>query len=774
LITTIIDLKGKQIFILILYVLVALMISLFIFSCDSAATSHEDITYNTHIRPILSDKCFKCHGPDANKRKSGYRLDTEEGAFAALKDFKDKYGIVAGHPEKSDVYQRITSKDPDYMMPPPESNLALTIEEISLIEKWIKNGAPYQKHWAFIPLKSTPVPDQKSTWTYNEIDRFIVQKLYENDLQPSEVTYDATLLKRMMHDITGLPPTLAQQDEFAKTADAKTYEKLLDKALASPQYGEKMAIFWMDVARYADSHGYQDDGLRTMWPWRDWVIHAFNENYDYKKFVTWQLAGDLLPDKNKETMLATGFNRNHKITQEGGVIDEEYRIEYVTDRTNTFGKGLLAMTFECAKCHDHKYDPISQKDYFSAFAFFDRVDEKGLVGDISLASLADPPYMTITKEDRESILSFISKLDTGKVDVMIMKDSTGIRQTKLLERGVYDRPGEVVSPGTPESILKYDPKKFEPNRLGLAKWMFDPQNPLTARVFVNFIWQEFFGKGIVKTSGDFGLQGDLPSHPELLDWLAYDFMKNGWDIKKLVKQIAMSSTYKQSSNVSPEHIQKDPENVFLARGPRLRLSAELLKDHILASSDLLNPVIGGPSVKPYQPKGLWESATSGRGQLASYVEDQGDKRYRRGLYHFIKRTVPPPSMLIFDASNRDQCEVKRSSTNTPLQSLVLMNDYQVLEAARHLAIKTQKEQSAPESKFEQLFRKIVCRKPKPNEIKKIKDFHKETLTAMDDKKAKEIIFFGDFKETPDMDIKGTAAMMQTVQLLFNLEETSTR
>lgn len=746
----------------------------FMSGCNDSTESFNAISYNTHIRPILSDKCFKCHGPDANKRKSGYRLDTEEGAFAALKNHKDKYGIVAGHPEKSDVYLRITSTDPDYMMPPPESNLSLTPDEINLIEKWIKQGAPYQKHWAFIPLKAIPIPDVKSPWANNEIDRFIVQKLQENDLEPSEVMYDDALLKRMMHDITGLPPTLAQQDEFTKTADAKTYEKLLDKALASPQYGEKMAIFWMDVARYADSHGYQDDGLRTMWPWRDWVIHAFNKNYDYKKFVTWQLAGDLLPDKNKETILATGFNRNHKITQEGGVIDEEYRIEYVTDRTNTFGKGLLAMTFECAKCHDHKYDPISQKDYFSAFAFFDRVDEKGLVGDISLASLADPPFMTITKEDREGILSFISKLDTGKVDVMIMKDSTGIRQTKLLERGVYDRPGVVVLPGTPEAILKYDPKKFEPNRLGLTKWMFDPQNPLTARVFVNFVWQEFFGKGIVKTSGDFGLQGDLPSHPELLDWLAYDFMSHGWDIKRLVKQIAMSSTYKQSSKVSPEHIQKDPENVFLARGPRLRLSAELLKDHILASSDLLNPVIGGPSVKPYQPQGLWESATSGRGQLASYVEDQGDKRYRRGLYHFIKRTVPPPSMLIFDASNRDQCEVKRSSTNTPLQSLVLMNDYQVLEAARHLAIKTHKEQSAPESKFEQLFRKIVCRAPKPNEIKKIKDFHKQTLTAMDDKKAKEIVFFGDFKETPDMDIKGTAAMMQTVQLLFNLEETSTR
>jgi hypothetical protein len=766
--------KKQNIYNSILYIFLLGLISTIFLNCSTDRTSGQDITYNTHIRPILSDKCFKCHGPDANKRKSGYRLDTEEGAFAALKDFKDKYGIVAGHPEKSDLFLRITSKDPDYMMPPPESNLSLTSDEITLIQKWIKNGAPYQKHWSFIPLKATSVPDVKSTWANNEIDQFILQKLDEHDLQPSEIKYDDALLKRIMHDITGIPPTLVQQDEFAKSADAKTYEKLLDKALASPQYGEKMAIFWMDLARYADSHGYQDDGLRTMWPWRDWVIHAFNKNYDYKKFVTWQLAGDLLPDKNKETILATGFNRNHKITQEGGVIDEEYRIEYVTDRTNTLGKGLLAMTFECAKCHDHKYDPISQKDYFSTFAFFDQVDEKGLVGDISLASLADPPYMTITKEDKEGILSFISKLDTGKVDVMIMKDSTGIRKTKLLERGVYDRPGEVVSPGTPESILKYDPKKFEQNRLGLAKWMFDSQNPLTARVFVNFIWQEFFGKGIVKTSGDFGLQGDLPSHPELLDWLAYDFMTHGWDIKRLVKQIAMSSTYKQSSKVSSEHIQKDPENIFLARGPRLRLSAELLKDHILASSGLLNPVIGGPSVKPYQPKGLWESATSGRGQLASYVEDQGDKRYRRGLYHFIKRTVPPPSMLIFDASNRDQCEVKRSSTNTPLQSLVLMNDYQVLEAARHLAIKTQKEKSSNESKFEQLFRKIVCRAPKPNEIKKIKDFHKETITAMDDKKAKEIIFFGDFKETANMDIKGTAAMMQTVQLLFNLEETSTR
>jgi hypothetical protein len=746
--------------------ILAFVLIIIVFTKCSHSAADDEITFNTHIRPILSDKCFKCHGPDGNKRKSGYRLDTEEGAFAALKDHQEKYGIV---------YQRITSLDPDYMMPPPESNLKLTKEEINLIGKWIKKGAKYQKHWSFIALQKTEIPEiTDNKWVTNEIDHFILHKLDKIGLAPSEVKYDAPLLKRMMHDITGLPPAITEQNAFIAQANAATYEKMVDIALESPQYGEKMAIFWMDIARYADSHGYQDDGLRTMWPWRDWVIHAFNKNYDYKKFITWQLAGDLVPEKNKETILATGFNRNHKITQEGGVIDEEYRIEYVTDRTNTFGKGLLAMTFECAKCHDHKYDPISQKEYFSTFAFFNAVNEKGLNGDIGLASLADPPYMTITPEDKKGLLHFISKLDTGKVDVMIMKDSMGIRQTKLLERGAYDRPSMVVNHGTPSAILKFDSLKYGNNRLGLAKWMFDSKNPLTARVFVNFMWQEFFGKGIVKTSGDFGLQGDLPSHPELLDWLAYDFMTHGWNIKRLVKQIVTSSAYKQSNRSNNDQIIKDPENVFLSRGPRVRLSAELLKDHILASSDLLNPAIGGPSIKPYQPKGLWESASSGRGQLATYVEDAVDKKYRRGLYHFIKRTVPPPSMLIFDASNRDQCEVKRTSTNTPLQSLVLMNDYQVLEAARHLAIKTQNEKTDHETRIKSLYQRILCRPPKNIEVQKVKEFYQQSLTKMDDKKAKSILSFGEYQPPSEIAIKETAAMMQTIQLLFNLEETSTR
>lgn len=748
---------------------------LLLYCCSGFSDQAGVISYNTHIRPILSDKCFTCHGPDANQRQSGYRLDTEEGAFAALKDETDKYGLVPGHPELSDVFLRISATDPDYVMPPPESNLSLTADEIDLIKQWIAQGAPYQPHWAFIPIEKPAPPRVKNKkWPRNEIDYFVLDKMSQQGLSPAAPEEKERMLRRLMHDITGLPPSLEQQDAFLKDQSPDAYEKAVDQALASAHYGEKMAVLWMDLARYADSHGYQDDGLRTMWPWRDWVIHAFNSNYDYKKFITWQLAGDLVPEKSKETILATGFNRNHKITQEGGVIDEEYRVEYVADRTNTFSKGLLAMTFECAKCHDHKYDPISQKDYYATFAFFNQVNEKGLVGDISLASLADPPYLTITNEDKASILAFISKADTMDVRVMIMKDSSVVRPTYVLDRGLYDRRLEEVEPSTPESILKFDAAKYDKNRHGLAQWMFDDQNPLTARVFVNLMWQEFFGNGIVKTSGDFGLQGDLPTHPELLDWLAWDFKAHGWDIKRLVKQIVMSSTYRQSSAVHQASLAKDPENVYLSRGPRHKLNAELLKDHILASSGLLHAEIGGPSVKPYQPKGLWEAATSGRGQLATYVQDHGTSLYRRGLYHFIKRTVPPPSMLIFDASNRDQCEVRRSNTNTPLQALVMMNDVQVLEAAAYLAGQLCQEQGSPEGRIETAFRRIVCRRPNPKEQSLLLDYYQSNLMAMTEEKAEQLLSAGESKHENLADLTATASLMQTIQLIYNLEESSIR
>lgn len=764
--------KGYQIGLFFLLVILPM------YKCQDQSTGDSElVSYNTDIRPILSDKCFVCHGPDQSQRISGYRLDIESLAFKKLKDSPNEFGLVPGNISKSEVYQRIISHDHSYMMPPSESKLKLTENEKNLIKKWIEQGARYEPHWAFVPVKKPTVPkNKKNDWETNEIDAFVLEKMKEKGLKASEPEDPARLLKRMMHDIKGLPPTPEEINMFEKDHSLNSYEKWVDQTLASEHYGEKMAVLWMDLARYADSHGYQDDGLRTMWPWRDWVIHAFNSNYSYEKFLTWQIAGDLLPQVNKETILATGFNRNHKITQEGGVIDEEYRIEYVTDRTNTFGKGILAMTFECAKCHDHKYDPISQKDYYSTFAFFNQVDEKGLVGDISLASLADPPYITITKEDKNNLLRFISKLDTTDVRVMVMKDSFNIRKTHILNRGAYDQKGEVVDFSTPSSIFAFDTLKYSKNRLGLAKWLFDPANPLTSRVFVNNIWQEFFGTGIVKTNGDFGLQGDLPSHPKLLDWLAADFREHGYDIKRLVKQIVMSSTYRQSSGFANGSLAVDPENTYLSRGPRIKMSAEIMKDHVMASSGLLNKAIGGPSIKSYQPKGLWESATSGRGQLATYEQDTGDKLYRRGLYHFIKRTVPPPSMLIFDGSNRDQCEVKRSNTNTPLQALVLMNDPQVLEASSYLAdLLHKKHQNDTEKILNEAFERIVCRKPAPKEKQVIMSYHTAAQKSMNPKKAVDLIKVGEsMKDLQVPDPAILASTMQTIQLIYNLEEVSVR
>jgi hypothetical protein len=508
-----------------------------------------------------------------------------------------------------------------------------------------------------------------------------------------------------------------------------------------------------------------------MWPWRDWVIHAFNSNYSYAKFVTWQLAGDLMPRPSKEMLLATGFNRNHKITQEGGVIDEEYRVEYVNDRTNTFSKSFLALTFECARCHDHKYDPISQKDYYSTYAFFNQVPEKGLFGTID-ASFADPPNMTITTKDVQSILKFIHKKDTASVDVMVMADSSKRRPTYVLSRGNYDMPGPEVGVGIPKSILPYSSSKFGQNRLGLARWLIDPQNPLTSRVFVNRMWAQIFGRGIVKTVGDFGMQGELPTHPELLDWLAVDFQSHGWNIKRLVKQMVMSATYQQASTVTAAAQQVDPENIYLSRMSRIRIPAEQIRDQVLASAGILNGEIGGPSVKTYQPKGLWEVATSGRGSLMNYIQDHNQDLYRRGMYVFIKRTVPPPTMLIFDASNRDQCEVQRGRTNTPLQALVMMNDPHVLESSRVLASQFSREKGSIDEKLTRAFRRIVCRAPNEKELAMLKKYYAEEQASctQNPKKVQKLMKIGEYKQDKAAVTGSTAAMMLTIQLIYNMEE----
>lgn len=740
----------------------------------------DQISYNFHIRPILSDNCFACHGPDANKREAGLRLDIEDEAFKVLAENPGNYGLVPGKPHESQVWQRINSSDEKELMPPPESNLTLTEYQKSLIQAWIKQGAIYEKHWAFVPPVKKEIPKVKnSEWPKNPIDFFVLKKQEELGVKPNSEANPERLLRRVSFELTGLPPDLEMMDSYLADEREDAYEQLVDKLLERPAYGERMAVFWLDVARYADSYGYQLDNLRTQWPWRDWVIHAFNENISYDTFIRWQLAGDLLPNPTKEQLLATGFNRNHKITEEGAIDEEEYRVTYVSDRTNTLGKALLGMTMECAACHDHKYDPISQKEYYQLFSFFNNIDERRtsttpidpLVG--TPASYAKKPLMEITDEDVQSVLSFVNKQDTSKLIVSVMGELDTLRKNHIRELGIFDAYGEEVFPATPEAILNF-PTSAPANRLGLVDWLFDPKNPLTARVFVNLIWKDVFGRGIVNTPGDFGMQGELPSHPELLDWLAVDFMENGWDIKRLMRQLVTSATYRQSVISEEGSRDADPDNIYYTRFSRGHLKAEFIRDMLLASSGLLVRELGGPSVKPYQPPGLWEGATAGGSTLSEYHQDHGDALYRRGLYTFVKRTVPSPSMLIFDASNRDQCEVERGNTNTPLQALVMMNDPTVLEAARVLASKLWLEDSEVADKITKAFKLILCRNPKEKEISLLLGYFQNRKEAFDEKNARELLAVGEYNLDEEVDPIDTAALMQVIATLYNLEETINR
>jgi hypothetical protein len=739
----------------------------------------EKISFNFHVKPILSDKCFTCHGPDANKRKAGLRLDIEEEAKKELVENPGKFAIMEGYISQSELIDRITSSDENMMMPPPDSHLKLSAAEKDILKNWIEQGAAYEKHWSFLKPEKSELPKIKNEgWAINEIDYFIQAKLQELGLSPAQMAPPQKLLRRLSLDITGLPPTIQELDRFVVGDDLK-YDEAVDYYLSRPAYGEKMAKDWMDLARYADSHGYQDDSYRTMWPWRDWVIHAFNENISYDQFLTWQLAGDLLPNATKEQILATGFNRNHPITQEGGVINEEYRSTYVSDRTNTIGKGIMGLTLECAKCHDHKYDPLSQKDYYSMYAFFNYVNEKGIQMDAVQAKnrkyYADAPFISIEDEDLEGILSFIQKEDIGRLNVMVMNDSSW-RETFVLSRGNYDAPADLVEASAPAVIMPFS-DALPKNRLGLAGWITSNDNPLTSRVYVNRLWASFFGQGLVKTIEDFGNQGSLPSHPELLDWLAVDFMERGWDIKYLIKKIVSSATYRQSSVILPEKKEIDPENIYLSRGPRFRLSAEEIRDYFLSTSGLLNNKIGGPSVKPYQPPGLWEETNAGgnRGILTNYVEDTGDDLYRRSLYTFWKRTLPPPSMTIFDAPNRDLCEVRRQKTNTPLQALALQNDVQVLECAKVISTEILAQSSDSEALVRALFKHILLRDPEKQELDAMTEYKLDCEEKFNDhpEDATRLLEVGQMTVMEENNSEA-AALMMVAQVLYNLDETITK
>ena len=680
----------------------------------------ENIDFNFHVKPIISDKCFACHGPDEKKRAANLRLDTEEGLYQLTED-SNSYVINKKNPEKSELLRRIFHENKSISMPPPESNLILTDHEKSILEKWIMQGAEWKKHWSYIKPILPSVPEVKNKdWVNNPIDNFILKNIENNQLGISNKEEKEILIRRVYFDLIGLPPSVEEIDNFLNDNSEKAYSNLVDKLLNSENFGERMASIWMDIARYGDSHGYQDDLERVMWPWRDWVIHAYNTNLSYDKFITWQIAGDLIPNASKEQIIATGFNRNHKITQEGGVIPEEYRSEYVADRTNTTSKVMMGLTMECARCHSHKYDDISHEEYYGMYSYFNNIDEDGL---ISYSDKAPKPNITVTRNDIEKDLGFINLPDSiSEVTFMVMRETENLRKTYILDRGSYDAPTKEVESMTPTAVLPIN--IINSNRLDLANWFFDDENPLTSRVVVNRLWQQFFGVGIVATPDDFGSQGNRPTNPELLDWLAVTFVKDNWDTKKFIKRIVTSSTYMQSSKVNISNKKLDPENMFLSYFPRQKLTAEMIRDNILASSGLLVNKIGGPSVKPYQPKGLWDEVIGGGGgSLARYIPSTGENLYRRSVYTFWKKTVPPPSMMIFDASSRDNCEVKRQDTSTPLQSLTLMNNPEFIKAANYLSGRIFNEKISLENKIKLLYRTVTGRSPSDIEIEKLAKYY---------------------------------------------------
>lgn len=731
----------------------------------------DQIDFTFHVKPILSDKCFTCHGPDEKKVEAGLQLHTEEKAMALLKDSKSQRAIVPGDPNQSVLVHRIYSDDENEVMPPPESNLDLAEYEKEILKKWIAQGAKWKKHWSFVPPIEPEVPKNPDhTWPSNPIDHFVLEKQKSTGLSPSPRARSEKLIRRLSFDLTGLPPSTADIESFVNDDSTENYERLVDQYLTSNAYAERMANGWLDLARYADTHGYQDDLERTMWPWRDWVIHAFGQNMPYDKFVEWQLAGDLLPNASKEQIIATAFNRNHKITQEGGVISEEYRAEYVSDRTNTFGTAFLGLTMECAKCHDHKYDPISQQEYFEVFSFFNHVDEKGLIenyGDIP------QPYIEISKDEIEETLTFINNVDTlSSIPLLVMKELEKPRDTYILNRGLYDQPTTRVTSNVP-SFGQAETKAVFSNRLDLAQWLVDKSNPLFARVYVNRLWQSLFGTGIVATSFDFGNQGALPTHPELLDHLAVKFRTEGWNIRSLVKYIVTSSTYQQSSKVTQRMLEIDPENKYLARANRSRLTAEMIRDHALSISGLLVQEVGGPSVKPYQPEGLWnEVAGEGSGAMANYVQDKGPDNYRRSLYTFWKRTVPPPNMMMFDTPTRDFCTVQREDTSTPLQALVLLNDPQYLEASKALAYRAITQTNDVQESIDYMFYLATSRKASQSELESLTQlYHKEKKHYVKNPEAAQAMLGYGNIDTQDIEDVELATHSYIANTILNLDET---
>lgn len=823
--------------------------------------AQEPIDFNRDIRPILSENCFFCHGQDGNQRQAGLRLDQSQAA-------RDASAIVPGDIESSEMIDRIESDDPDLLMPPPDSNRRLTEDQKSKLKQWISEGGNYQEHWSFVAPQRPPVPATSRTdWIKNPIDQFVLAKLEANRLSPSEPADRETLIKRLSIDLLGLPPTLADIDAFVSDPDPQAYEHLVDRLLADPHFGERQALPWLDAARYSDSNGFQQDGDTWQWVWRDWVVRALNEDLPFDQFTIWQLAGDLLPEATTDQKIASGFNRNHMLNGEGGAIAEEQRFVNLFDRIDTTSTTWLGLTVACAQCHDHKYDPITQKDYYQLLDAFNRVPESGLPQRFSARIRVGKPFIELpTAENKTRIAAFEKsinelnaacdaasentyaawslgihadgnpadlpelqedliavlksppgerteaqkqQLETGlrayfdqkilkqlskKIApmverdklrsqlnqyrndqiprVMVMSDEKP-RVSNILERGEYLSPGEAVTFNTP-GFLPPLPEKAARNRLGLANWLVSPENPLTARVHMNRMWQYYFGAGIVKTAEDLGVQSEYPVHRELLDWLAVEFRERGWSQKAMHRMILTSATYRQSSRVTEEHLRKDPENQLFGRSSRFRMPSMILRDWALASSDLLVDQIGGPPVYPYQPDNVWEPLAITKERDFTYPKSNGEDLYRRSLYTFWRRTVGPANM--FDASNRQACRVRNSITSTPLHALTTLNDPTWVEAARNLASVASKKTEALPGQLSYAFRRVLCRHPNKSELDRLKLAYSKQLKIYesDETSALELLSVGQKPRDETQSAGHQAALTAVCLALFNLDESLTR
>jgi hypothetical protein len=770
-------------------------------SASDDVRGREPVDFDRDIRAIFSEYCYPCHGPNKQARKADLRLDRKDGAFRV----RDGIAVIVPEkPEESELIRRTSSGEPDEVMPPPKFKKRPNAEQLDRLRRWVRQGAKWKEHWSLsVPRRVPPQPVRDRRWPKNALDQFVLVRLEREGLHPSPEADRATLIRRVSLDLIGLPPTPAEVDAFECDDRPGAYERFVDRLLASPHHGERMARPWLDEARYADTNGYEKDGARSIWPYRDWVIRAFNRDLPFDQFTIEQLAGDLIPDPTTAQRIATGFHRNTMLNGEGGTDDEEFRVAAVVDRVNTTAQVWMGTTFACAQCHDHKYDPFTQEEYFRFFAFFNNTADGG---GSAPPVLPLPTAAQVARQDEigtekaklrarldeatkandanrlKPLQDKIAELDKQEeaidpVTTMVMQDLEKPRETHVLIRGSHNVKGARVSPGVPRSLHAMAADQ-PANRLGLARWLVDRRNPLMGRVIMNRVWAQFFGRGIVETSEDFGVQGEPPTHPELLDWLATEFYEQKLSLKAMARLIVTSATYRQSSRVTPDRLEKDPYNRWFSRGPRFRMEAELVRDQALALSGLLKRTIGGPSVFPYQPDGIWFAPYSGD----RWVESRGGDQYRQGLYTYWRRSAPYPSFTTFDAPSREVCTERRSRTNTPLQALATLNDPAFVQPAIAVARRIVDEsRGTVEDRARYAFRLVVARKPVSAELKHLVELYSENLERYlrDPAAARATVASGPLAiagadRAGDRELAEIAAWTVVSNVLLNLDEVLTK